>query len=68
MKNHHWTLVVLLGAILAFSAGWVTSDGTGVEPGYFDKPEAGGYGAGAEGSAPQGVSEEFQEYYKDLTE
>ncbi len=41
---------------------------TGVEPGYFESAEAGGYGV-AEESKPAGdMSKEQQEYYKSLTE
>lgn len=68
MKNHLWTLIIVVGCFLAFFVGWTISSGTGVEPGYFEAPDAGGYGAGSEGSAPEGVSEELQEYYKDLAE
>lgn len=68
MKNNLWVLVVLAGGLLGFFVGWNISVGTGVEPGFFEAPEAGGYGAGAEAKAPEGVSDEMQQYYKELTE
>lgn len=68
MNNQIWTAVVACGFLLAFLAGYNISIGTGVEPGYFEAPEAGGYGAGAESKAPAGISEEMQDYYKELSE
>lgn len=54
--------------MLAFLIGYNSSIGTGVEPGYFEAPDAGGYGAGAEGAAPAGISDEMQKHYQDLGE
>lgn len=68
MKNNIWALVVLVGGLLGFSVGWNISVGTGVEPGFFEAPEAGGYGAGAEAKAPEGVSDEMQQYYQNLAD
>lgn len=68
MKNNLWSLVVMACAFLTFFVGWNISVGTGVEPGFFEAPEAGGYGAGAESKAPEGVSEEMQKYYQELSE
>lgn len=68
MKNHVWTLIVVVGCMLSFFIGWNISAGTGVEPGFFEAPGAAGYGAGTEGAAPEGVSEEMAEYYKELAE
>jgi len=64
--NHRWSLVIVASAFLAFFVGWNISVGTGVEPGFFEAPSAAGYGAGTEGAAPEGVSDEMAEYYKDL--
>ena len=61
-------LIVIVATALAFLVGYTVSSGTGVEPGYFEAPDAGGYGAGADSGATEGVSGEFQEYYKELTE
>ncbi|MCK4586582.1 MAG: hypothetical protein KAU29_04535 [Gammaproteobacteria bacterium] len=68
MKNYQWILVVAVSCVLSFSVGWTISFGTGVEPGFFEAPSAAGYGAGTEGAAPEGVSEEMAEYYKELAE
>lgn len=68
MKNNLWASVIVASAFLAFFVGWNISVGTGVEPGFFEAPSAAGYGAGAESAAPEGVSEEMAEYYKELAE
>ena len=68
MKKNVWTLIVIVGCLMSFLFGWNISVGTGVEPGFFEAPAAAGYGAGAEGGAPEGVSDEMAEYYKDLAE
>ena len=61
-------LIVTVTTVLAFFVGYTVSSNTGVEPGYFEAPDAGGYGAGADSGATEGVSRELQEYYKDLAE
>lgn len=68
MKNNLWALVILATGFLSFFVGWNLSVGTGVEPGFFEAPEAGGYGAGAEAKAPEGVTDEMQQYYQELSE
>jgi len=66
LNNGFWVAIVLTAGVLGFLSGYSVSTHTGVEPGYFDAPEAAGYGA-AEAAAPEGISEEEQEYYKSLT-
>ena len=66
LNNRFWTIIVAVSFMLAFLVGYNTSIDTGVEPGYFEAPDAGGYGASAESAAPKGSREELQEYYKDL--
>ena len=66
MTNRLWVIFVAAGFLLAFLVGYNVSIDTGVEPGYFDAPETGGYGAGTEGKGPAGISDELQEYYKNL--
>lgn len=68
LKSQLWVLIVVVGCLLGSLIGYSISSSTGVEPGYFEAPESGGYGAGAEGAAPEGISSELQDYYKDLTE
>lgn len=56
-------------AIVSFLFGYNMSSQTGVEPGFFELPEAGGYGAGpGGGQASEGVSSDMEEYYKKLLE
>lgn len=68
LNNRLWTIIVAVSFLLALLVGYNTSIGTGVEPGYFEAPDAGGYGAGTEGAAPAGISDEMQDYYKELSE
>ncbi len=58
-----WVAVVVVSTLFGFAAGYGVSLHTGVEPGYFEAPEAGGYGV-----APSGpkVSEELRKYYEEL--
>jgi len=58
-----WTAVVLAATLCGFVAGYAISLRTGIEPGYFEAPEAGGYGV-----APSGpkMSEELKKYYEGL--
>jgi len=53
---------------MGFLLGFNISTNTGVEPGFFEIAEAGGYGAGAESKAPEGLSQDLQEYYSDLVD
>ena len=59
------SLVVVTSAI-AFLLGYNISSNTGVEPGFFELAEAGGYGAGTDNKATEGLSEDLQEYYNEL--
>jgi hypothetical protein len=58
-----WTIAVLVSTLCGFVAGYGVSLRTGIEPGYFEAPEAGGYGV-----APSGpkMSEELKKYYEGL--
>jgi len=69
LRTTLWTLTVLCTALLTFVAGYAVSSKTGVEPGYVEAAEAGGYGAGGGGDAAlEGVSDETREYYEKLSE
>lgn len=68
MKSQLWVMTVAVAFLLTALVGYNISTHTGVEPGYFEAPEAGGYGAGAEAAAPEGITSELQNYYQDLTE
>lgn len=58
-----WAAIVALAALLGFLLGYQVSSRTGSEPGYFEAPEAGGYGA-APAPAPKG--DEVRRYYEEL--
>ncbi len=68
MRTVLWVLTVVTGSVLAGLLGYATSSRTGVEPGYFQAAETGGYGAPAasQGGAEQ-LDPELQDYYKSLT-
>lgn len=68
MRTNLWILITIAATLLGFLMGYSLSNYTGVEPGYFEIAEAGGYGAGAEGTTTEGISAEDQDYYKDLAE
>ena len=58
-----WFAIVVVSSLFGFAAGYGVSARTGVEPGYFEAPEAGGYGV-----APSGpkMSDEMRKYYEGL--
>jgi len=58
-----WVAIVAVSALFGFAAGYAASARTGVEPGYFEAPEAGGYGV-----APSGpkMSDEMRKYYEGI--
>jgi hypothetical protein len=58
-----WVAIVVVSALFGFAAGYAMSARTGVEPGYFEAPEAGGYGV-----APSGpkMSDELRKHYEGL--
>jgi len=58
--------LVLVVTAIAFLLGYNISQNTGVEPGFFEIAEAGGYGAGTDSKAPEGLSTDLQEYYSNL--
>ncbi|MDH3912692.1 MAG: hypothetical protein OEU09_15500 [Rhodospirillales bacterium] len=69
MRTALWLTNALLAGVLAFLLGYGVSAETGVEPGFFEAVETGGYGAGAGGdAATEGISEEYQNYYESLSE
>lgn len=68
MNTRLWIVNVVVVCILGFFAGYTLSARTGVEPGYFESAEAGGYGVAEESTVTGDMSKEQQEYYKRLTE
>jgi len=66
MRTGIWVLIVLLISALSFTGGYVVSERTGTEPGYFAAVEAAGYGGGSE--KVEGISDDMMDYYKSLKE
>ncbi len=66
LRTGLWALTALTAGVLAFFIGYAVSSATGVEPGYFEAAETGGYGAAEEGPGAAGVSEDIQKYYEEL--
>ncbi|MEN8198327.1 MAG: hypothetical protein ABFS30_17795 [Pseudomonadota bacterium] len=68
MRTALWVMIVVVASVCAGLLGYATSSQTGVEPGYFEAAEAGGYGAPAAegGGGAEGMDQELQEYYKSL--
>lgn len=60
-------VTVVLASGLAAFLGYAVSSKTGVEPGYFEAAETGGYGgsAGGGGEAVE-IDDEMRDYYKTL--
>ncbi|MDP6622545.1 MAG: hypothetical protein QF754_09785 [Alphaproteobacteria bacterium] len=66
MRTRLWVMTVTAAGTLAFLLGYAISSQTGVEPGYFEASETGGYGAASDEPGEQGVDGETQEYYRNL--
>jgi hypothetical protein len=64
MRTGHWIAITAAALVLSFAAGYRISAGTGIQPGYFDAVEAGGYGG--EETTVEGISKDVQDYYKNL--
>ncbi|MDH3514878.1 MAG: hypothetical protein OEM83_08425 [Gammaproteobacteria bacterium] len=60
-----WVAIATVATVLGFLAGYALSARTGVEPGYFLKAEAGGYGVPPK-AATEGMSEELRKHYESL--
>jgi len=67
LRTALWIMTVVVGSVLAGLLGYATSSRTGVEPGYFEAAESGGYGApaGGQGGA-EALDPALQEYYENL--
>lgn len=67
MRTAIWVMIVVVASVCAGLLGYATSSKTGVEPGYFEAAEAGGYGAAAGGGGgAEGLDPELQKYYESL--
>jgi hypothetical protein len=65
MKTAHWVAIAVLVWAVFFAGGFAASSATGVQPGYFEAVEAGGYGGGGD-PVIEGIDKKTQDYYKDL--
>lgn len=65
MKTGLWIAIAVAVGSLGFVSGYAASSATGIEPGYFEAVEAGGYG-GATEEKVEGIDTDMQDYYKDL--
>ena len=65
MKTAYWVAITLLVWLAGFAGGFAASTATGVQPGYFEAAEAGGYGSSGDVTI-DGMSKEVQDYYKEL--
>jgi hypothetical protein len=65
MKTAQWVAVAGAIWIALFAVGYAASSATGVQPGYFEAVEAGGYG-GAGDAVIEGIDKKTQDYYKNL--
>ena len=66
MRTGLWILIAAIVLLLGFWGGYGMSAHTGTEPGYFGAVEAAGYGGG--GEKIEGISDEMQQYYEDLSQ
>lgn len=65
MRTAHWVIIAVLVWLASFAAGYAASTATGIQPGYFEAAEAGGYGGGGD-AAPEGIDKKTLDHYKDL--
>jgi len=64
MKTGYWIFLAAVIWCIAVFAGYKVSFATGVQVGYFEAAEAGGYGAPSD--TVEGIDKKTQDYYKDL--
>ena len=64
MRTGHWVAIAIVVWVLGFGGGYAVSSRTGIQPGYFEAAEAGGYGGGE--TTIEGISKEALDYYKNL--
>jgi len=64
MKTGIWILLSVVIWAVGAVAGYAVSSKSGVQIGYFESAEAGGYGS--TGDSVEGLDENTQDYYRDL--
>ena len=64
MKTGYWIILAAIVGIVGLTAGYAVSLKGGVQVGYFEAAESGGYGG--TGDSVEGIDTQTQDYYKDL--
>ena len=64
MRTGLWILLAAVVGIVGATAGYALSSKSGVQVGYFESAEAGGYGS--TGDSVEGIDTKTQDYYKNL--
>jgi len=64
MKTGFWILLAAVVGLIGTTAGYALSSKSGVQVGYFESAEAGGYGS--TGDSVEGIDAKTQDYYKNL--
>jgi len=64
MRTGIWILLAAIIWTVGVAAGYAISSKSGVQIGYFESAEAGGYGS--TGDSVEGIDKQTQDYYKDL--
>jgi len=65
MRTAQWVAIAVVVGGVSFGGGFAVSSATGVQPGYFEAVEAGGYGGGGD-AVIEGMDKKTQDYYKNL--
>lgn len=67
--NHKLYLIIVVATcILGYILGFIASSKTGVEPGFFEQAESGGYGVVAEKPVAGNIEANVQQHYEQLNE
>lgn len=64
MKTVVWILLAAVIGVIGAAAGYAVSSKSGVQVGYFESAESGGYGS--TGDSVEGIDTQTQDYYKNL--
>ncbi len=64
MKTGVWILLAAVMGVVGAAAGYVVSSKSGVQVGYFESAESGGYGS--TGDSVEGIDTQTEDYYKNL--
>ena len=68
IRHRLWFAIVVTAFVLSYLLCYIVSAKTGVEPGFFEAPEAAGYGVAADKTAAPGLDEDLLKHYQDLAE